>query len=957
MADKRAVGHAYNIDFLNVVFAVSSLFVLFTTVWMVWDDYDREWKNYQRDFTALEMEVTRAGLAEAEAAVDQARVTELTAERAVAEQGLAANAAQIDELETQLAEVERQLGIATQQYQFTKAYYDVDRYAFEVRREEAHAEDPEGEVSGEEEVTALYEQWLAEGLEVQALEAARADLRSQLAALREGVTVIDEELASLTGELERLQALVADLEPSLINDLFLNAPMLDFMAPTITVRQTILPNILDDVNFTAVPKLDRCETCHLAIDQVGYEDYPQPFRTHPNLDVYVGSGSPHSIESTGCTVCHEGMGQSITFVDSSHTPATEEQMAQWEEDYHWEESHLWDYPMLPTGMVEASCAKCHKGELYVPEADNLNLAYGMYERAGCYACHKTVGFEDLRKPGPNLTKIESKLDQEWVANWIRDPRAVKPSTWMPRIWYNSNTDGPEDAVRNEVEIDAVVAYLFENSEEHEFAVPNPSAGNAEDGQRIVESVGCLACHITGTETREASGPRRTFGQPLQAVGSKTTVEWLFDWVRDPRHYNAETFMPDLRLTDDEVADVAAYLSGLTGSAGTGAGATYQAGDIDGVLLDYLKAIVPSEEAEATVAAMSATERQLDLGRRAIGRYGCYSCHEIDGFEDTQAIGTELSTEGSKLLPQFDFAFMHEEIPHSKRDWIKNKLLDPRVYDRNRILQPLEKLRMPDFGFSDDEARLLTTAVLSFQRDVQPKVAQVPRSARKDAIIEGRNLTRRRNCVGCHEIEGDGGDYRDLVEEPSLAPPLLTPEGAKVQPDWLYAFFQGPITIRPWLDVRMPTFGLEDEHWNDVLDYFAAISDAVGPFRTHEPVSDAVVLEAGEELFTQLQCQSCHVTDTIPEGRARADLAPDLRMTPERLQPDWVLDWLADPQVIQPGTTMVTFWTDYPNSLFSTLPDEARAAFAALDTDGPTQIGWIRDYLLTFSGGPSPVRGN
>ena len=64
MADKRAVGHAYNIDFLNVVFAVSSLFVLFTTVWMVWDDYDREWKNYQRDFTALEMEVTRAGLAE-----------------------------------------------------------------------------------------------------------------------------------------------------------------------------------------------------------------------------------------------------------------------------------------------------------------------------------------------------------------------------------------------------------------------------------------------------------------------------------------------------------------------------------------------------------------------------------------------------------------------------------------------------------------------------------------------------------------------------------------------------------------------------------------------------------------------------------------------------------------------------------------------------------------------------
>ena len=946
MADKRAVGHAYNIDFLNVVFAVSSLFVLFSTVWMVWDDYDRDWKNYQRDFAALEMEVTRAGLTEAQQAVDQERVAELTAQRAVAAQGLASNAAQVDELEAQLADVDRELFVATQTVQFTKATYDVERYSFEVRREAAHSEDPEADVAGEAEVTALYEEWLAQGLDVEVLTATRGGVRAQLASLREGVTVIDEELASLTGEIERLEEMVAGLGPSLINDYLLNAPMLDFMAPTLTVRQTITPNIRDDVNFTTVPKLDRCETCHLAIDRVGYEDYPEPFRTHPNLDVYVGSASPHSIESTGCTVCHEGMGQSITFVDASHTPATDEQMAQWEEDYHWEESHLWDYPMLPTGMVEASCAKCHKGEVFVPEANNLNLAYGMYERAGCYACHKTAGFEDLRKPGPDLTKIESKLDQEWVATWIRDPRAVKPSTWMPRVWYNSNTDSPEDAVRNEVEIDAVVAYLFAESEEHEFAVANPGSGNAEDGQRIVESVGCLACHITGDETREAAGPRRTFGQPLQAVGSKTTVEWLFNWVRDPRHYSAETFMPDMRLTDDEAADVAAYLSGMTSSAGAAVGATYRAEDVDAVLLDYLTGIVPSEEAEATVAAMSAGERQLDLGRRAIGRYGCYSCHEISGFEDTQAIGTELSTEGSKLLPQFDFAFMHEEIPHSKRDWIKSKLIDPRIYDRNRILQPLEKLRMPNFGFTEDEARLLTTAVMSFQRDVQPKVAQVPRSARKDATIDGRNLVRRRNCVACHEIEGDGGDYRALVEDPSLAPPLLTPEGAKVQPDWLYAFLRGPITIRPWLDVRMPTFGLDDPHWNNVLDYFAAISDAVGPFRTHETVADATATTTGEELFELLRCQQCHVLDTIPEDQDVANLAPDLRMGTERLQADWILDWLIDPLGIQPGTRMPTFWTEYPGSFYP-----------QFDQDGVAQIQSIRDYLLTLSGGPSPVRGN
>ena len=44
---------------------------------------------------------------------------------------------------------------------------------------------------------------------------------------------------------------------------------------------------------------------------------------------------------------------------------------------------------------------------------------------------------------------------------------------MPRIWYNSNSNTPEDAVRNEVEINAAVAYLFANSEKNEFDVKAP----------------------------------------------------------------------------------------------------------------------------------------------------------------------------------------------------------------------------------------------------------------------------------------------------------------------------------------------------------------------------------------------------------------------------------------------------------------------------------------------------
>ena len=941
MVDKRSVGHAYNIDFLNVVFAVSSLFLFFSTVWMVWDDYDREWKDYQRRFIELETEVTQASLELANSQVDYALIEQLQGELEQAREELADNQEQVDLLEGELDSINAELFLATQEHQFTKAEYDAERYEFEELQESnpSRAEDIRPEI------TSMFEHWLELGLIVEDVTSKRDEIREEIRSFTGLVGEIDARIRELTTETDRLTERLVDLAPSLVNDYILNAPLLDFMAPTITVRQVITSNIVDDVNFTRVAKMDRCSTCHLAIDRDGYEDYPQPFKTHPNLETYVGSASPHPLGQFGCTVCHEGMGQSITFEAASHTPIGKEQANQWEKEHKWQEPHLWDLPMLPNGMTEASCAKCHRSSVFVPEAPKLNLAYALYERAGCYACHKTSGFEDLRKPGPNLTKISAKLQPEWVSRWIRNPRAIKSSTWMPRVWYNSNTNSEAEIDRNEAEIDAVVAYLFENSEDHLFAVTSPPNGNSTRGLELVESVGCLGCHVTGEEGRLEAGPRRTFGQPLQNIGNKTSFEWLFDWVRNPKHYSAMTSMPDLRLTDQEVADIASYLQTLIGSDGEDSRGEYNDAVVEEALVDYLRAIVPTEEARTLVSEMSNEERKLELGRRAIGRYGCYSCHEIKGFEETQPIGIELSEEGSKLLQRLDFAFVHD-IPHTKVDWFKKKLSDPRVFDRNRVLQPLEKLRMPDFDFNEQEEALLATAIMSFQSDVQPVAAQVPNSARNDALTEGRNLVRRQNCVGCHEIEGDGGDYKSVVSDPAMAPPLLTPEGSKVKPEWLYAFFKGPITIRPWLDIRMPTFDFDDAHWNTLIDYFAAISETIGPFRTHNIVLEREVLSEGEELFELLRCQQCHVLDEIPEDQPTDNLAPDLRMAQERLQPDWIIEWLREPLAIQPGSKMPMFWTEYPGSFYP-----------HFETDAVQQIRAVRDYLLTFRGGPSPIRQN
>jgi hypothetical protein len=129
MAEKKAVGHAYNIDFLNVVFAASSIFLFISTIWMVWDDFDREWKNTQRQFTQLELEVTRQQIAQNARGIDKTKLTGLTSQLGAAQKAMEANRERIERSMTGSEGDARP--IAPTRSQFAKATYDVNRYAFE----------------------------------------------------------------------------------------------------------------------------------------------------------------------------------------------------------------------------------------------------------------------------------------------------------------------------------------------------------------------------------------------------------------------------------------------------------------------------------------------------------------------------------------------------------------------------------------------------------------------------------------------------------------------------------------------------------------------------------------------------------------------------------------------------------------------------------------------------------
>ena len=54
------------------------------------------------------------------------------------------------------------------------------------------------------------------------------------------------------------------------------------------------------------------------------------------------------------------------------------------------------------------------------------------------------------------------------------------------------------------------------------------------------------------------------------------------------------------------------------------------------------------------------ERQLEfVARRTIGKYGCFGCHDIPGFEDAKPIGTALVDWGRKETSKLAFENIHK----------------------------------------------------------------------------------------------------------------------------------------------------------------------------------------------------------------------------------------------------------------------------------------------------------
>ena len=88
-----------------------------------------------------------------------------------------------------------------------------------------------------------------------------------------------------------------------------------------------------------------------------------------------------------------------------------------------------------------------------------------------------------------------------------------------------------------------------------------TAGDAQRGEVLFRAKGCATCHVHG----RVSGRTGEFGGGYPAAALDLTTyandpELLRRWLRDPQAVKPTTDMPNLNLSEGEIADLIAFLN-------------------------------------------------------------------------------------------------------------------------------------------------------------------------------------------------------------------------------------------------------------------------------------------------------------------------------------------------------------------------------------------------------------
>lgn len=186
------------------------------------------------------------------------------------------------------------------------------------------------------------------------------------------------------------------------------------------------------------------------------------------------------------------------------------------------------------------------------------LGRRLFSTQRCTSCHLAdhplhtghASFS-LGAAAPSFARIGERLNPEWIARWMLDPQAMRPTTRMPRMLPGGLADAESRALARSVAADLVQdAPQFDAS-----AHPPASAASVQLGATLVTDLGCATCHVLPGSRAEADDTRTS----LTRVAEKFRPGALARFIADPAADFPTTRMPRFTFAAGEAEAIEAWL--------------------------------------------------------------------------------------------------------------------------------------------------------------------------------------------------------------------------------------------------------------------------------------------------------------------------------------------------------------------------------------------------------------
>ena len=444
----------------------------------------------------------------------------------------------------------------------------------------------------------------------------------------------------------------------------------------------------------------------------------------------------------------------------------------------------------------------HEAASHPPE-DLFEQGRRLADRLGCANCHGMLEMPGHPSLGPPLD-ASTGLRDDWLRDWLIDPRAIRPGTPMPGFGLD------------QAQAADLAAFLSSVSEpetrpdrEGQMAM---NVADADRGRLLFRSSGCLACHDRGGAV-ESSVIRPA--PDLLGLGLKRSRASVTSYLGGSSRDDPGRHRPSLGLTADSAAHLASYLTDPVGRAPEGEllgdpargrtlaesigcascheipglrtharseALTHASDPTSGCLADDPPPGTPRfglgsvERAQLRAFVAGLPERPAPLPASTIAadhirRRNCLGCHSRGGSG-----GEELGARLASLLQEDrELNALKGTLTPPDLSSVGAKLrpeyLDLALTGEAPIARPWLSMRMPRYDFEPGEADSISSFLRSHDRveDVRSTDRPTPSLGKEVGIaLLGREGF---GCVSCHVVGGripPGGEAETLGPDLALA---------------------------------------------------------------------------------------------------------------------------------------------------------------------------------------------